>query len=66
MDRHFGMSTALQSSSRMPYVQYRRAKYIIPKRDPAIIIEKLISTVTSEYKDGFTAQYLACYESQVG
>lgn len=50
----------------MPYVQHRRAKYTISERDLAIIIEKLISTVTSEYKDGFAAQYLACYESQVG
>lgn len=40
--------------------------HIIPERDLAIIIEKLISTVTSEYKDGFATQYLACYESQVG
>lgn len=54
------------SSSRMPYIQYRRAKYIILERDLAIIIEKLISTVTSEYKDGFADQYLACYELQIG
>lgn len=54
------------SSSRMLYAQYLGAKYIISERDLAIIIEKLIFTVTREYKDGFAAQYLACYESQVG